>query len=397
MGNSICEEWRLSTDLIEAAQNVLRRAGLSGRGLLAAVSGGLDSTCLARALDALAKSGEISRLELAHVDHGLRPESPQDAAFCRGLAVELGVPFHTVRFERSDYRAKANLQAEARRLRHAWLNETLRGRGLDAVALAHHADDQAETVVFRLFRGTGPRGVAGMAEWAPPCVRPFLGVRRSRIEETAARQGWPWREDASNLQGKYTRNRIRRELLPLAREIVPGADEAVARFASLCRDDDEFLSVLAHAAFDRMASAEPEGVRLPVQALKALARPILRRVLFAACRFVGGATERLSAEHIESIEGLLEDAEGRAHRRAPVPPGTLFIRSFDDLWVMVPHALKPPPLPILGENAGVGQAPPDALIVGLALDRPRGEILFRHRRPGDRLPEEMGGEKMTAQ
>jgi tRNA(Ile)-lysidine synthase len=233
-----------------------------------------------------------------------------------------------------------------------------------------------------------------MAEWAPPCVRPFLGVRRSRIEETAARQGWPWREDASNLQGKYTRNRIRRELLPLAREIVPGADESLARFASLCRDDDEFLSVLAHEAFDRMASAEPEGVRLPVPALKALARPILRRVLFAACRFVGGATERLSAEHIELVEGLLEDMAGRAHRRAPVPPGTLFIRSFDDLWVMVPHALEPPPLPILGANAGVGQAPPDALVVGLAPDRPRGEIFFRHRRPGDRLPEEMGAEKI---
>lgn len=376
------------SDVARVVRVALGRAGLSGAGLLVAVSGGLDSTALARLLAALWREGGLSRLEIAHLDHALRADSARDADFCRELADSLGVPFHAARLESGRLGKGQNLQAEARRLRKDWLDGVRRERGLAAVALAHHADDQAETVLFRLLRGVGPRGAGGMREWAEPWVRPLLGVHRGELHSLALENGWQWREDPSNRSLRYSRNRVRHELLPAARRVAPGADGALLRFSELCREDDDLLTQLALADFERLARREPEGISFSATELSRLPPPLRRRVLLAACRSAGGEPERLSARHIEEVERLLEGESPRAHRFAPTPEGVVFARSYGELWVLGPSPPPPAPLPLLGEDAGVcpaAEAPVGALTLPLPPGRPAGEVVFRRRLPGDRL------------
>ncbi|MHB8767115.1 MAG: tRNA lysidine(34) synthetase TilS, partial [Deferrisomatales bacterium] len=267
----------------ELVRGALADAGLLDQRLLVALSGGVDSVCLLRLLAAVAGGG----FEVAHVDHGLRPGSGADARFCAELARELGAPFHLLRLEAGVLRGGGGLQAEARQVRRRFFEETRERRGLGAVALGHHADDQVETVLYRLVRGAGPRGLGGMEAWSPPYLRPLLGVRRAELEALAAAQGWSCREDPTNREPRYARNRLRLVVVPALRQVHPGAEQAILRCARLAAEDDRVLSGLARAALAEAGWPEPEGVRVPVAALRALEAPIRRRLFLAAWQAVG--------------------------------------------------------------------------------------------------------------
>ncbi|MEW6488754.1 MAG: tRNA lysidine(34) synthetase TilS [Thermodesulfobacteriota bacterium] len=376
-------------------------AGPAARGILVACSGGLDSVCLLHLL-AQRLAGSGTRLEVAHVDHGLREGSARDAGFCRRLADDLGLAFHHLRLEPGAFGRGRGLQAEGRRLRRRFLEETLASRGLGAVALGHHADDQVETVLFRLLRGAGPRGLAGMQEWAPPYLRPLLGVRRAGLEDLARRQGWAHREDPSNQTDRFARNRLRRAALPALRAVHPGADAAVLRLARSSREDDACLSQLAREALGAAAVCEPEGLRFPRGALAGVHPAVRRRVYLAAWEAVGCDPEVLEARHLESVEALL--APGRAHRRAPLPGPGAVASSYGELWFLRPGAYGPAPreLGLDAPEAGVGlcpaadspswtrRRPPGVPAVAVPGDRGGGGLWARTRRPGDRL--ELGPE-----
>jgi tRNA(Ile)-lysidine synthase len=331
------------------------------------------------------------------VDHGLREESAEDARFCRELAASLGLPHHELRLAPGAFGRGQGLQAQGRRLRRRFLEETLARRGLGAVALGHHADDQVETVLFRLLRGAGARGLGGMREWAPPYLRPLLGVRRAELEDLARRQGWAHREDSSNQTGRYARNRLRRAALPALRAVHPGADAAVLRLARLSREDDACLSALAREALREAAVVEPEGLRFPPGALAGLHPAVRRRVYLAAWEAVGCDPGALEARHLESVEALL--APGRAHRRAPLPgPGTV-ASSYGDLWFLRPGAYSPAPREVRlhALEAGAGpcssrdtpiwtrREPAGVPAVAVPGGRGVGGLWARTRRPGDRL------------
>lgn len=373
----------MSMDLREEISRAVEGARLGGRGILAAVSGGVDSVTLLRLL---CETG--IRVEAAHVDHGLRADSAKDAEFVRELAAKLGVPFHLLTLTREDFPKSVNVQAAGRELRRRFLENTRAERGLDAIALAHHADDQAETVLFRLLRGAGPRGVCGMSPWEPPYLRPLLFVKRSEIEGYAAENDISFREDPTNRTPRYSRNRIRRELLPLARDICPGADSAILRYSALARRDEEFLTTLALGEFEKLAKREPEGYSFSTPDLAALPLPVRSRLYLAAFRSLEEDTSLLSSGHLEELESLLE--EGKPYRRAPVPGGAVFARSYGRFWVLKKTALKTPSgEPAPNEwGAGVFEKqviPAGSLSVELPAGRPEGEMVFRLWRPGDRL------------
>ncbi len=373
----------MSTDLREEISRALNAAGLRGARLLVGVSGGLDSVALVRLLAALGEA----EVEIAHVDHGLRPDSGEDARFVRALAGELGAPFHELHLAPGDFRPGESLQAEARRLRREFFEATLAARNLKAVALAHHADDQAETVLLKLLRGAGPRGAAAMRLFDPPYFRPLLHVPRSALAEAAALSGWRWREDPSNRSDRYLRNRVRRELLPALVAVDPAAVAALGRFAELQGEDERFLSRAARIELERLAVPEPEGVRLPAAEAAALPAPIRRRLLLALHEAAGGEAGALSLAHLGEVEALL--APGRAHRLAPTPGVARFYRSGEDLWAVDERRLRPLRELLDGEGAtGVapaGEAPPGVETVRLEAGRPRGALSFRPRRAGDRL------------
>lgn len=239
--------------------------GGAGPGVVA-VSGGPDSVALAHLLWGRVVEGLIPRLTLAHVNHRLRgADSDADEAFVLGLPAAWGADADrlaacSTRVETAQHAATAhdNLEATARAERYHWLTEIARSEGAAWVAAGHTADDQAETVLFRLLRGSGLRGLGGMSPRRPlaegvDLLRPLLDVPRCEVVRYLDERGLPSREDATNREVRFTRNRLRHELLPLLRERYNPAVAAVlcrlAEQARAVQDDlDERAAALLSAS-----------------------------------------------------------------------------------------------------------------------------------------------------
>jgi tRNA(Ile)-lysidine synthase len=233
-----------STPLLSKVKQLLDRLGLRPGGMVLAVSGGPDSMALLHALLALRQSTD--RLILAHLNHQLRgAESDADERFvqeCYATLTARGVHELELRCARLDVAAQAlqesgNLESVARRLRYEWLTGLARETSVSLVATGHTADDQAETVLHRLLRGTGLKGLRGIAPRRPlapgiELVRPLLDVRRCEVLAYLEQLGQAYRQDSSNEDRDFTRNRIRHDLLPhLSREYNPEVVTALTRLA----------------------------------------------------------------------------------------------------------------------------------------------------------------------
>lgn len=206
-----------------------------GELVLVGVSGGPDSVCLAHALRLYSQRRPL-RLRLAHVDHRLRPGSARDARFVEALGRRWGLPVDVATVEVS---AARGVEDGARRARYQALAALAKRRGATAVAVGHQMDDQAETVLLHLLRGTDPKGLAAMPESRPlykgsrvRLVRPLLGLRRGEIEAYLRAHGATWRTDKTNRSERFTRNWLRRRVLPLLETRNPKIREHLATLAS---------------------------------------------------------------------------------------------------------------------------------------------------------------------
>src|SRR5688572_24738317 len=210
---------------------------LPGERVLAAVSGGADSVALLRLLHAHRAAMGFD-LVVGHVNHAMRGVTADaDERFVRELASDLGLPFVARRAHPAP-----RTEEEARRVRHRLLKLMARDEGCARVALAHTMDDQAETMLMRLARGAGRRGLSGMALSGPgQLVRPLLGVRREDLRRYLDRLGQTFHEDETNLDQGRLRNKVRARLLPLMEEMNPGAVPAMARAAELLGQEDRWL------------------------------------------------------------------------------------------------------------------------------------------------------------
>jgi tRNA(Ile)-lysidine synthase len=236
-----------------------------GELVLVGVSGGPDSMALLHALWEAAK-GLRARLEVATVDHGLRPEARAEGELVRARAEALELPWHGLRVDvRAARRPHGGLQEAARRARLDALDALAARRGAARVALGHNADDQAETVLFRIVRGTGLRGLAGIPYRRGPFVRPLLDVTRAQILTYLRRRSVPFVEDPSNADERFARSRVRHELLPaLARENPRVSDALVAlaaeaRAAAPEADDDDLPADVGRRARGLVARLRREG------------------------------------------------------------------------------------------------------------------------------------------
>ena len=237
--------------------------------VLVAVSGGADSVALLRAMATL-KTGGAGRLCVAHLNHQLRPEADDDQQFVVDLCDRLGVTCEVERTAVNDLATQSGggLEATARWARYRFL-ETVAGRlGVRFVVTAHTADDQAETILHRILRGTGIRGLAGMARTRPlghaTLIRPLLDVRREDLRAYLEALRQPHRSDRSNLDVRFTRNRIRRELLPrLQRRFNPDVVEALLRLGNLAGDAQAVVNGLVAELFDRCVTIDgPNAARI---------------------------------------------------------------------------------------------------------------------------------------
>jgi tRNA(Ile)-lysidine synthase len=275
--------------------------------VLVALSGGADSTALLAALAALRDAGAVAAVAACHVDHALRADSGEDAEFCERLCGELGVPLdlRAVRVQPG-----AGVQASARRARYAALEAAADAWGADRIATAHTRSDQAETIVHRLLRGSGARGLGAIPARRGRIVRPLLDVSRADVTAYLRARGLAWREDPSNASPRYLRNRIRREVLPALEALAPALERRLARTADLLRDDDRALEAGAR-------KIAPRGeTRATAAALLAAPVAIRRRAVRRLWRAATGARRDLGAAHVEAVLRLL-DRTGPGSVRLP--------------------------------------------------------------------------------
>ncbi len=252
--------------------------------VLVAFSGGADSTALLLTMKERLSEGEIGGLFAAHLNHGIRGESAnRDQRFCESLCNELNIPFASENADVPAY-AKAtgqSLEQAARELRYEFLERARRSFSADVIMTAHHRDDQAETVLLHLIRGSGTCGLTGMKPRNGFIVRPMLNVGKEEILAYLTEKKASYCDDETNEENSLARNRIRNELIPILRSYNPGISEALCKTATLCAEDDLLLNHLSEEAereisdgtgFNRTALGS-----LPV----ALSSRIVRRRLLA--------------------------------------------------------------------------------------------------------------------
>lgn len=320
-----------------------------------AVSGGADSVALLRLLENLRRVLGIT-LVVVHFDHSLRgADSTADAEFVAGLARASGLEFIHAQ---EDVAAEAerngwNLEDAARRMRYAFFERVVDEGRATQIAVAHTADDQAETVLAHLIRGTGPAGLAGIYPAIGSVVRPLLGVRRHELREYLQERGQEWREDSSNEDIKRLRARIRRQLLPiLDRDYSPAIVTHLSELARLAREQETFWTALVEDRFRRHARAAKGEVRIDIAHLlsplegillasspsnlnstapgRAITERLVRR-LYSQAR---GDRRELGARHVEQVMRLASASS--SGRRVTLPGGITVDRNFDELVFRAP-------------------------------------------------------------
>jgi len=323
-------------DLLHRVRANITSQRMVARGckVVVAVSGGPDSVALLHILYLLKDELGLS-LHVAHLNHMFRgAESEGDALFVADLAKRYGLPATVESRNVPAYRDQNRLsgQVAAREVRYRFFCETANRVEASKVALAHQADDQAETVLINFLRGAGTTGLKGIPSVRDGFyIRPLLTVRRTEIERYCDEMDLPFRQDSSNIKPVYTRNRVRLKLMPLLeREYNPGLVPTLLRLAEICREEDGYLEEQAEKAFcDALGENTVGRVVLRLDSFNGNPVAIQRRVLRRVWRTLTGGLRDLSFQHNEAVLALLHgDATGS---RAVLPGNVVAVRSYNTL------------------------------------------------------------------
>ncbi len=298
--------------LKQTASTIKKHRMLSGgENVLIALSGGPDSTCLVSVLAEL--SEELGLKLFAHyVDHGLRPEeAPGEIEQCAALGKSLGIEFtHSiVNVDELVKNQGMNKQEAARQLRYKALEEAAAACGAKRTALGHTLDDQAETFLMRIIRGSGPSGLSGIPPVRGAIIRPLIGSRKPDILEYLRAKGIGYAVDSSNLKGKYLRNRLRQNVLPALEEINPSIVDTLGRTTEILADEERYFFIEVTKALMRLITSKADDhIELFLVPLETLDNAIARRVLRRAIAETT-SLRRLGYAHIEEILRLVRDGK----------------------------------------------------------------------------------------
>ncbi|WP_041284710.1 tRNA lysidine(34) synthetase TilS [Desulfoscipio gibsoniae] len=382
----------------------------AGETVVVGVSGGPDSMALLHILYRLQETLEI-KLVVAHLNHQFRgSEAEADAHFVLNAARRLQL---TAFVEARDVPAYSrgrgiSPQVAAREVRYNFLDEVAVKTGASKVALGHHADDQAETILLHILRGTGAGGLKGMLPVRDDFyIRPLLAVRRRDIEDYCQRHDLATRQDSSNTKPKYLRNRVRLELLPiLEKRYNPNLVESLNRLAEICRDEDDYLEHQAGEVFFRARlSTGGNTICLDAGKLSAVPQALLRRVVRLAWSEICGDQDDLNYRHIEQVLAIINGGGG--YRQINLPRGITFKKYYEVLEFTLDREIKEVPfyqyflkvpgitfIPEVGLSIGaeilpVGEAM-EPFVFGsgqviLDYDRLAAPLIVRRRLSGDRF------------
>lgn len=301
------------------------------QGILIGLSGGADSVALLEVLCHMRKTWDL-RLAAVHVHHGIRKEAQQDADFCEALCREHQVAFYCeyVDVPKLAKEEKLTVEEAGRNARYTLFEQYRQKLHLDAVAVAHHQNDQAETMLFQLFRGTGLRGMSGIPVKRDTIIRPLLAVNRTEIEAYLKQKNRGFVTDATNLMDVYTRNKIRQHILPVAEEIAPKAVENMNRTGEQLGEIFDFMQKQARQFLEQHSSQEPENGKLTIalQPFAALHPALQKMIIIEAMECAFDSRKDITQKHIEAVLQLLEK-EGE--KTIQLPKACLVVKQYEQL------------------------------------------------------------------
>ena len=328
--------------------------------VLAGVSGGADSVCLALVLNELGLD-----VAVAHVNHGLRgAESDTDEEFTKELAGTLGVPFFATKVALSGPApaasalwlsrrplpgGEANLEAAGREARRQFFIETARRRGYTKIALAHTRNDRVETFLMNLLRGAGSEGLVSMAPVSGNTIRPLIETGRNEVEAYLTENNQSWRTDSSNFDLGFARNRLRHAVIPeLESRFNPSLIQTLARTVEILEAEDAWMRAVADQWLSEQGRKEENDFLIPAAELKSAPAGLVRRILRTVLRLAGSGLRDVSFGHIEAVRALLE--EGKSGKFVQIPGGLQAAREFGRLvfrqapaaWADYTYELKIP-------------------------------------------------------
>ena len=397
--------------MLEKVETTVNRYQLLSKGdlVVIGVSGGPDSVALLHVLTGLQEKYQLA-LHVAHLDHMFRgQESRDDACFVDRLARDWGVPATVASRDVPALIAQTGMspQEAARQVRYSFLKEVADGLGAQKIAIGHHADDQVETVLLHILRGSGPEGLGGMRARQHCLIRPFLEITRTDIERYCQQYHLATRKDPSNSKPVYVRNRVRLKLLPLLRaDYNPQVTSALLQMANLLREENDFLEQeLDHLWPLLIMKSSPETLTLDAEYFVSLHTALQRRTVRRVFLSLRGDCAGLGFEHVERVVRF--GREGTAGKIVELPHGVKVTRqhrelvfqlraSTEGLVVAFHYRLQVPGetrLPVLGKTITANLVAPPQVLPFRAesneawLDYQKVELplFIRQRQPGDRF------------
>lgn len=391
--------------MIKAVLNYIKLHQMLGLGnkVIVAVSGGADSVCLLHVLDKLKEELGIS-LFAVHVHHGLRgEEADRDAAwvkeFCRGLGIGCKVVYYDVK----KYAALHGMSVEeaGRVLRYEAFEQEAAESNADRIAVAHHGDDNAETILHNLFRGSGLKGLGGIVPVREKIVRPLLNIRRSEILSYLEQQQQTYCQDSTNDCNEYTRNKLRNEIIPLiVQEVNYRSVENILHAGGLISQADIYLEKMAESLLKQHGNRETARIGLSVSVLKSQDPIIQSYLILRMMKEICGSGKDITARHIEQVQELIKKPVGR---RMDLPYGLSARRTYEDLWIddknihpavdhLLPDNLPIPEFTVFPYKKGA-EIPQNEYTKWFDYDKIKSTLSVRTRQQGDFMTLSAGGRK----
>lgn len=298
-------------------------------GVLVGLSGGADSVALLEVLCQLRGQLGLS-IFAVHVHHGIRAAAQKDADFCAKLCEDKEVPFACEYVDVPQLAEAQGLTVEeaGRKARYEIFERYRVEQGLDVIAVAHHQNDQAETMLFQMFRGSGLKGLSGIPYKRDCIIRPLLCVSRKEIEGYLEERGLSYVTDETNLSQDYTRNRLRHQVLPMAEEICPGTIENMSRAGAILREIEDFMEQLSRSYIEEYGRKMPDALLLHTGFLEKYHPALQKAIILYAIESVTKSRKDITQKHVEGVLSLLEkDGE----KVIDLPQGYKVMKSYDTL------------------------------------------------------------------